>query len=160
MRFLPKLNLKGLVCKYKSALQASSKESRTIESQQNYLEKGNIEKGDSGEVIAYKYLRRNGYKIVARKYRRRSGEIDLIGWDKNILVFIEVKFRSDLEHGRPEEAVNLHKQRQICRVAKEYRNRYKLHGINYRFDIVSVQGSKDPCLQTIKDAFRDGPWRS
>lgn len=123
-----------------------------MESQQSHLEKG-----DSGELLAYSYLRRSGYKIVARKYRRRSGEIDLIGWDKNTLVFIEVKFRSYLQHGRPEEAVDRHKQRQICRVAKEYRNRYKLHGINYRFDIVSIQGRGDPCLQIIKDAFKDGP---
>src|SRR5438552_283583 len=152
MRFLQKLSVKGLVSKYRSAFQGISKESRTMGSQQSPLEKG-----DSGELLAYGFLRRNGYKIVARKYRRRSGEIDLIGWDKNILAFIEVKFRSHLEHGRPEEAVNRHKQRQICRVAKEYRNRHKLHGINYRFDIVSIQGTADASLQIIKDAFKDGP---
>jgi len=151
MRFLQKLSVKGLVSKFGAAFQRSPKESPMIEPQQNHLGKG-----DSGELLAYSYLRRNGYKIVARKYRRRFGEIDLIGWDKNVLVFVEVKFRSHLEHGRPEEAVNQHKQRQISRVAREYRYRHKLHGINYRFDIVSIQGSGNPRLQIIKDAFKDG----
>src|SRR5215467_1751224 len=78
----------------------------------------NRKKGDSGEWLAYRFLRSRGYQIVARKYKRRSGEIDLIGWDRQTLAFIEVKFRTGLEYGRPEEAVNGHKQRQICRVAK------------------------------------------
>jgi len=120
----------------------------------------NRQKGDSGELLAYQFLRNNGYKIVARKYKRRSGEIDLIGWDKDILSFIEVKFRNHLDHGRPEEAVRRHKQEQICRVAREYRISHNLHGINYRYDIVSIHGSgKSPHLHIIKDAFREPPIR-
>jgi putative endonuclease len=109
-----------------------------------------------GEWVAYDFLRSNGYQITARKYKRRSGEIDLIGWDKDILVFIEVKFRSQLDHGRPEEAVDFRKQQQICRVAREYRNTHRLHDINYRFDIVSIQGVQEgQCLRLIKDAFKE-----
>jgi putative endonuclease len=120
----------------------------------------NRQKGDSGELLAYHFLRNNGYKIVARKYKRRSGEIDLIGWDNDILSFIEVKFRNHLDHGRPEEAVKRHKQKQICRVAREYRNSHNLHDINYRYDIVSIHGSgKSPHLYIIKDAFREPPNR-
>jgi putative endonuclease len=120
----------------------------------------NRQKGDSGEVLAYHFLRKNGYKIVARKYKRRSGEIDLIGWDNDILSFIEVKFRTHLDHGRPEEAVRRHKQQQICRVAREYRNSHNLHDINYRYDIVSIHGSgESPRLHIIKGAFREPPNR-
>jgi len=116
----------------------------------------NRKKGDSGEWLAYRFLRSIGYQIVARKYKRRSGEIDLIGWDGQILAFIEVKFRTGLEHGRPEEAVNGRKQRQICRVAKQYRIAHKLCGINYRFDIVSIQGNpEEPSIRVIKDAFKE-----
>jgi putative endonuclease len=116
----------------------------------------NRRKGDSGEQLAYRFLRGSGYRIVARKYKRRSGEIDLIGWDKQTLAFIEVKFRTGLEYGRPEEAVDGHKQRQICRVAKQYRIAHKLCDMNYGFDIVSIQGNPEgPSIRIIKDAFKE-----
>ncbi len=116
----------------------------------------NIEKGDSAELLAYRFLRAGGYRIVARKYQRRAGEIDLIGWDGGVLAFVEVKYRTELEHGRPEEAVNRHKQKQISRVAREYRNTHHLHGINYRYDIVSIQGlGGSRRLRVIKDAFKE-----
>ncbi|HVN81481.1 MAG TPA: YraN family protein [Terriglobia bacterium] len=111
-------------------------------------------KGDRGEWLAYHYLRGQGYRIVARQYRRSFGEIDLIGWEEDILCFIEVKLRTRLDHGRPEEAVNRRKKRQICRVARDYRRRYKLHDINYRYDIVSISGRLEtPHFQLIRGAF-------
>jgi putative endonuclease len=118
----------------------------------------NLKKGDSGERLAYEYLRSQGYRIVARKYRRPLGEIDLIGWDQSVLSFVEVKLRTQIGHGRPEEAVTHRKQRQICRVAREYRKRYHLHDINYRFDVVSILDvHSTPCVQVIKGAFVEKP---
>ena len=118
----------------------------------------NKRRGESGELEAYRCLRKNGYEIVARNYRKRFGEIDLIGWDKGVLAFIEVKFRTGQEHGRPEEAVNLKKQKQIRRVAREYRNSRHLHDINYRFDIVSIQGTPGQAkIHILKDAFKERP---
>jgi putative endonuclease len=109
-------------------------------------------------MLAYHYLREQGYRVVTRKYRRPFGEIDLIGWEKDVLCFIEVKLRLQLDHGRPEEAVNRKKRRQICRVAREYRKRYKLHDINYRYDIVSISGSlESPELRVIRGAFSETP---
>ncbi len=114
----------------------------------------NLEKGDSGERLAYQFLRSQGYRIVAQKYRKPFGEIDLIGWDKDVLSFVEVKLRTQDGHGRPEEAVTYRKQRQICRVAREYRIRHHLHDINYRFDVVSILDiHSTPRLQVIKGAF-------
>ena len=119
----------------------------------------NKQKGSTGEIKAYRYLRRHGYKIVARNYRKRFGEVDLIGWDGDTLAFIEVKSRTHQAHGRPEEAVHPAKQRQICRVAREYRSRHQLHDINYRFDIVSIDGpvGKER-LVLLKGAFGDLRW--
>jgi putative endonuclease len=112
--------------------------------------------GLQAEETAYRYLRKTGYRIVARNYRRLFGEIDLIGWDKGWLAFIEVKYRSNPSRGRPEKSVGPFKQRQIFRVAKDYRNRYKLHDVNCRFDVVSIQGSLDsPEIELIKGAFRN-----
>jgi|WetSurMetagenome_2_1015567.scaffolds.fasta_scaffold381309_2 putative endonuclease len=112
--------------------------------------------GLQAEETAYQYLRKNGYRIVARNYRRLFGEIDLIGWDKGWLVFIEVKYRSNPSRGLPVKSVGPLKQRQIFRVAKDYRNRYKLHDVNCRFDVVSIQGSlNSPEIELIKGAFRN-----
>jgi putative endonuclease len=151
MRFSKKSNIRGLLSRLATYFhRVPDTSSRTNP------RSANRKKGDAGEFVAYDFLRSNGYRIVARKYRRRSGEIDLIGWDKDVLTFIEVKFRAHLEHGRPEEAVDFRKQKQISRVAKEYRITHRLHDINYRFDIVSIQGSgPDQSLRVIKDAFKE-----
>jgi putative endonuclease len=119
----------------------------------------NKQKGSAGELKAYRYLRQHGYKIVARNYRKRFGEVDLIGWDGDTLAFIEVKSRTSHERGRPEEAVHRGKQRQICRVAREYRSRNRLHEVNYRFDIVTIEGiGAQEQVELLKGAFGDQRW--
>jgi putative endonuclease len=115
-----------------------------------------LKRGKTGETLAYHCLRKNGYRIVARNYRKYYGEIDLIGWENGVLVFVEVKLRKNSDHGMPQDAVNLFKRRQISRVAKEYRMRHHLHDINYRFDIVSIQGNPGKeRIEILKDAFKD-----
>ena len=119
----------------------------------------NKQKGSAGELSAYRYLRQHGYKIVARNYRKRFGEVDLIGWDGDTLAFIEVKSRTSQVRGRPEEAVHRTKQKQICRVAREYRSRNHLYDINYRFDIVSIEGmTGQEHVELLKGAFSDRRW--
>ena len=114
------------------------------------------ETGMKGEMVAYAFLRRQGYRIVAHRYRSRSGEIDLIGWDGDILAFIEVKYRRNRQYGGPEEAVDRSKQRQICRVASDYRRGLRRQAAAWRFDIVGIQGNwQDPEVFLIKDAFRE-----
>ncbi len=80
--------------------------------------------GIRGETFAYWYLRRHGYIIVARNYKvpGMKGEIDLIGYDGEILAFIEVKTRSsdDENAGLPEDAVNMAKRRVISRMARAF----------------------------------------
>ena len=151
MKFLVRFNIRDLVSRVATRFRVRWEAPLLSD-----LKAANRWKGDSGELAAYHFLRKSGYRIVARKFRRRSGEVDLIGWDGDILAFIEVKFRTGLEHGRPEEAVNWRKQKQISRVAKEYRIVHKLYDINYRFDIVSIQGSPaERAVQIIKDAFKE-----
>ncbi len=109
-----------------------------------------------GELVAYAYLKRQGYRIVAHRYRSRSGEIDLIGWDGDILAFIEVKYRRNRLYGRPEEAVDLAKQRRICGAAADYRRGLRRKAAAWRFDIVGIQGDwEQPELSLFKDAFRE-----
>lgn len=117
-----------------------------------------LDTGQRGETLAYWYLRHEGYTIVARNRRARSGagEIDLIGWDGPILAFVEVKTRKSLEAGPPEAAVSKTKQKRVAKAAGEYLRRLGRKPVSHRFDIVSIlwdpaQGFR---ARLIKDAFK------
>lgn len=98
-----------------------------------------LETGARGEEEAYFYLRRRGYTIVARNFRspRRKGEIDLIGYEGEVLCFIEVKTRTTRAVMPAEAAVDQEKQRDLMAVADEYVRRLKSAPAT-RFDVVSV----------------------
>lgn len=106
--------------------------------------------GDYGEEIARKYLVNNGYKIVKTNYKNKIGEIDIIAYDKDTLVFVEVKYRKDDFFGLPREAVNYAKQLKIRRVAMVFINQNKLFDKSVRFDVIEVLGDK---VTLIKDCF-------
>jgi putative endonuclease len=99
----------------------------------------NHQLGARGEEAAYFHLRRLGYHIIARNYRSPlcRGEIDLIGWDRAVLCFIEVKTRATREVKPPEAAVDYHKRREMAEVAREYL-RHIPPSCQWRFDVVSV----------------------
>lgn len=95
--------------------------------------------GVRGEEDAYFHVRQLGYVIVARNYRspRHRGEIDLIGWDQNVLCFLEVKTRTSRYVKTAEAAVDRHKRREVAQVARDYLRRVP-PTCQWRFDIVSV----------------------
>ncbi len=117
-----------------------------------------LEIGRRGEKLAYWFLRRNGYTMVARNLRLRYGvaELDLVGWDGEVLAFIEVKTRTSEQFGAPESAVSAMQQQRIAYAAQFYLRRLKQKAVNYRFDIVSVtwQPKEGYQLKIIKDAFK------
>lgn len=101
--------------------------------------------GRRGEEDAYFHLRKLGYVMVARNFRspRRRGEIDLIGWDKNVLCFIEVKTRTSRDVKPAEAAVDREKIRELAGVARDYLR--TLAAVpEWRFDVVSVYYEKQP----------------
>lgn len=113
--------------------------------------------GRRGEEDAYFYLRKLGYLMVARNYRspRRRGEIDLIGWDKDVLCFIEVKTRTSHEVKPAEAAVDRDKQQDLAAVAREYLRRIP-PSCQWRFDVVSVYyegNSSQPEFEVFQNAF-------
>lgn len=113
--------------------------------------------GRRGEEDAYFYLRRRGYVIVARNYRspRRRGEVDLIGWDRDILTFVEVKTRTSREVKPAEAAVDREKRRELAGMAREYL-RSMPETVQWRFDVVSVYYESDPArveIELFKNAF-------
>jgi putative endonuclease len=94
--------------------------------------------GKTGEDLACQELERRGYVIVARRYRRRRGELDIVARDGGTLVFVEVKTRAGRRFGGAADAVTMCKRRRIGRLAVEYVMRHHLTGCPCRFDVVSI----------------------
>jgi putative endonuclease len=99
-------------------------------------------KGRKGERIAAIFLLRQGFDILARRYRGRSGELDIIAFESNTLVFVEVKTRASRDFGEPWEFVDWRKQQILRRTAEEFIADHDMGQYVYRFDIVSVLGNK------------------
>jgi putative endonuclease len=85
---------------------------------------------------------RQGFDILARRYRNRSGELDIVALEREVLVFIEVKTRSSRQFGEPWEFVDWQKQQILRRSAEEFIADHDLGQYAYRFDIVSVLGKE------------------
>jgi putative endonuclease len=111
--------------------------------------------GKLGEDIVQKYLCKKKYKIAAKRFRLYRGEIDLIAYDGDTLVFLEVKARSKGSYGLPEESVNFRKQRQIRKIAEGYLALNNLDEVECRFDVVSLIFDDEGAysLSHFKDAF-------
>ncbi len=112
--------------------------------------------GRRGEDVAARFLVDKGYRLVARNYRCRLGEVDIVAYDALDLVFIEVKARTTRAFGFPQEAVGLGKQRKLRALAERYLQENKPSCAGVRFDVVSVlldpQG-KAMFVELIKNAF-------
>ncbi len=111
--------------------------------------------GRIGENLALDYLKKKKFRIVEKGFRFQRGEIDLIAWDGETLVFVEVKTRSGALFGRPEESVTPAKRIQIRNLALGYLAKRRLEGVACRFDVVAVWAGRDgsPRLEHFKDAF-------
>lgn len=113
--------------------------------------------GEYGEELACEELQRRGYQVIARRYRTRSGELDIVARDHEYVVFVEVKARQDGSFGDPEEAVTLQKQRKLVWMATDYLARHGLMDAACRFDVVGINTeTTPPTVTVIPDAFRPG----
>ena len=115
-----------------------------------------LERGASGETLACRYLRRNGFKILHRNFRGRSGgEIDIVCRETDTLVFVEVKTRTREDFGRPLDAVDREKQKRISRGALAWLRMLDNPDILFRFDIVEVVLAEGlpPRIELLRNAF-------
>ncbi len=108
-----------------------------------------------GEAAASDALIRRGYRIVERNVRSRWGELDVVAYDGDTLVFVEVKARRSAQFGDPAYAVDREKQRRIVRLAQRYLSRRRLGEPLCRFDIVVVdeRAAWTPRVEVITNAF-------
>lgn len=152
MSWLPRLIYHALVWKERKRVELVRREGASANKD------ATLQTGHRGETLAYWYLRQAGYIIVARNHRARHnvGELDLIGWDGPVLAFVEVKTRTSLEGGEPEEAVTGLKRQKIVRTARQYLRQNKLDDTCYRFDVVTLywEPASGLRLRLSKDAFR------
>jgi putative endonuclease len=112
------------------------------------------EAGDQGEVEALNFLQDAGLKLVARNYRCKGGELDLVMLEQQTLVFVEVRFRADRRFGGAAASVGQSKQRRLLIAAHRFLQEHPQYQRHHaRFDVISLEGNHEP-LQWLKDAFR------
>ena len=111
--------------------------------------------GLDGERLAAEFLTRKGYAILARNYRVRQGEIDLIVRRGETVAFVEVRARSRDDGIDPVETVDLAKQRQVALIAEHYTAEHDLAGMDLRFDVIGIVGrpGKRVDITHIENAF-------
>ena len=110
--------------------------------------------GAWGEDLALRYLIRRGYRLLARNYRKRRGEIDLIVRDDDTLVFVEVKLRRSTGFGGPLEAVTARKQATIRSLAEQYLAENQPDFETLRFDVIGILATRSGThIDHIEDAF-------
>ncbi len=98
----------------------------------------NTEKGRKGEEVAAEFLIKHGIEIIEKNYHTKFGEIDLIGFDKSTIIFIEVKLRNNDNFGTPVEAVTQTKLKRIYKSALLYISEHK-SDYDYRFDVIAIR---------------------
>jgi putative endonuclease len=114
--------------------------------------------GKTGEDLACDELRHRGYAILARRYRTRRGEVDIIARDGDTIVFVEVKARRSERFGQPGEAVTWHKRQRLLQMAGDFLARARLSSVPCRFDVVSVSLPRRaaPVVEVFPGAFDAG----
>ena len=113
-----------------------------------------LDLGKLGEELAFKKVKRLGYKCIVRNYRCALGEIDLIAKDGDCLVFIEIKTRRGRSLGSIKEAIDKRKKRQLSKVALAYLKSNDSCDVKSRFDVVAISLNQDKeQIEVIQNAF-------
>lgn len=99
--------------------------------------------GQKGEDIAVKYLLKKGYTIIERNFSCRQGELDIIAKDKNEIVFIEVKTRTNKAYGEPIDAITYYKKKHLLRSVQYYLYLKNLENSYVRIDVIQIYKKSD-----------------
>ncbi len=115
------------------------------------------QRGVDAEQLVVEFLERAGYRIRARNFSCRQGEIDIIAECGAVLAFVEVRMRSSTLWGDPSATVNFTKQRKVIFAAHAYCQRERLFARVIRFDVASVVGrGREGHVEHLIDAFDAG----
>jgi putative endonuclease len=110
--------------------------------------------GQLGERIAEKWLKRQGWRVVQRRFRNGHRDIDLVIEREGTVAFVEVKARKGLDFGTPVEAVNWRKKKELAKSANVWIDRHGSPTESYRFDVIGVWVAGDRVrVRHVPDAF-------
>jgi putative endonuclease len=112
--------------------------------------------GDRGEDAAAKFLKRQGFHILARSLDSPLGELDIVAVDGRTVVFVEVKTRRSHDAGLPSEAIDRRKEQRMTQAALAYLKSNRLLSYSARFDVVAItwpDNARKPKIQHFKNAF-------
>ena len=113
-----------------------------------------LDLGRAGEDAAVKFLKKQKFKILERNYRVKSGEIDIVAWDRDTLVFVEVKTRQSDFFAPPIQSVGFRKQRKLRRLVDRYLAGHEVPEGDVRFDVISIVMHRGkPEIEHIRNAF-------
>tara|TARA_R100001143_G_C3361215_1_gene136171 strand:+ start:23269 stop:23643 length:375 start_codon:yes stop_codon:yes gene_type:complete len=114
------------------------------------------ERGLEGEDLACAYLEAKDWIVLDRNYFFQKAEVDIVATDRNYIIFIEVKMRSDTYFGYPEEHVTPAKEKNIKKAAEAWIYERKMETAVVRFDVISIvqKGNESPDITHFEDAFR------
>jgi putative endonuclease len=107
----------------------------------------------AAEEKAVEYLCRRGYVVLARNYRCRQGEIDIVAMDNDTYVIVEVRARKNWSLGHPLETITPQKQRRLKMATLYFLSECYLNDVPVRFDVISVTGTSSLEIEHLKDAF-------
>lgn len=111
------------------------------------------EHGKIAEALAARFLEKHGLSILARNFRCRGGEIDLVCRDKRTLVFVEVRLRRNAAYGGAGASVTVSKQRRIALAAQHYLLAHATADSCCRFDCVLLDALDETHIEWVRDAF-------
>jgi len=118
---------------------------------------GKQKAGNYGENLAVKFLKQNGYEIIEQNYRFGHGEVDIVAKERDILVFVEVKYRNNLEFGPPELAITKSKQKQVRKIAEMFISQRgkEMDFERSRIDVIAILKlpNEEPRINHIVNAF-------
>ncbi|MCC6583167.1 MAG: YraN family protein [Chitinophagales bacterium] len=106
--------------------------------------------GSTGEILAQEFLKNIGYTILFTNWRYKRSEIDIIAQDGKVIVFVEVKTRTNLSFGHPEDFVDANKIKKMQEAAEAYIEKFDWHG-ELRFDVIAIE--KNNVITHFEDAF-------
>ncbi|MDH4300298.1 MAG: YraN family protein [Dehalococcoidia bacterium] len=118
------------------------------------------EVGKLGEKQAQKFLKKRGYRIRETGFRCRHGEIDIIAQKKDCLVFVEVRTKSNLDFGTPEESITRAKKERLIASALTYTNTHQKIPALWRIDVVAIEldaKGKAKRMELVENAVEQGP---
>lgn len=113
--------------------------------------------GEVYETIACTHLQAAGLSLLTRNFSTRFGELDLVMRDRDVLVFVEVRYRARSRFGNGAESITAAKRARLTTAAEQYRQAHpRLRALPCRFDVVAMSGTVDaPTIHWLRNAFEE-----